>query len=143
MTLNSIPKKQYLKPPKEGYFEALPKEILSKIETDGKAISKSRPLFGNRLLKYSAAVCIVLFVSGVVLFQTLEKQTINSEAMFTELSDEALYTYLEEADVSSWELLDEFEEHKNSFGLELDLDIETLPNNLLDDLPDDELNSLL
>jgi len=100
--LEDIPKKEIFEVP-EGYFENLPGIIQARVATQHKA-RDIRPVF-SYALRYALPV-VVLFVLGIFWFNRQSQMT-SAESILASIQTEDLVAYLNDADVTTEELLED------------------------------------
>lgn len=100
--LEDIPKKKVFEVP-EGYFENLPGIIQARV-TSGSAEKYSRPIFSYSL-RY-ALPAVVIFALAIFWFNRDIEET-SAESILASIQTEDLVTYLDEADLSTDELLED------------------------------------
>jgi hypothetical protein len=98
--LEQIPKKEVFQVP-EGYFEELPAQIRKKIDADKSPIWYGRPQF-RIALAYITIILAIIF--SVVHFSATE---LLIQEELSEISDERLINYLESADISLVDIIEE------------------------------------
>lgn len=100
--LEEIPKNEVFKVP-EGYFEKLPGIIQARVAQQNRA-KEIRPVF-TYALRY-ALPAILLFAVGLFWF-TRSDQTPTAESILASIQTEDLVAYLEDADFTTEELLED------------------------------------
>lgn len=98
--LEDIPKKQIFEVP-DRYFENLPGIIQSRVANSPK--ETMRP--GVRYSLQFALPAVILFVAGIFWF-TQRKANTNAESILASVQTEDLVSYLNDADITTEELLD-------------------------------------
>ena len=103
--LEEIEKKQVFTVP-NNYFENLPSQIQQKIQSK----TQRKPLFVFSWLKYGislATICLVLWM-GYLYYQPSDTTTTQSgaENILADVSNDEIITYLQQSDVSQFELVE-------------------------------------
>ncbi len=100
--LEDIPKKQVFDVP-EGYFEKLPGIIQSRVASEAKE-KYTRPVF-SYAMRY--AIPLVLVFALVVFWFSRDVNVTSAESILASIETEDLVAYLDDADLSTDELLEE------------------------------------
>lgn len=100
--LEDIPKKQVFDVP-EGYFEKLPGIIQSRVASEAKE-KYTQPVF-SYAMRY--AIPLVLVFALVVFWFNREVNVISAESILASIETEDLVAYLDDADLSTDELLED------------------------------------
>ncbi len=139
-----IPKKQVFNVP-EGYFDTLPGIIQARVATQDKRIL-IRPVF-SFVLRYALPV-LVFFALGIF-WLVRQGETATAESILATIETEDLVAYLNNADLTTDELLDHvsldtydanrIEEAVFEFDLSTDLNTDRNYQEILDEI---DLNSL-
>ncbi len=130
--LEDIPKKDHFSAP-EGYFEALPGRINSRIEK--KAGLSERPVF-RYSLQY-ALPALVLFVLGIIWFSQPSVEDTANDDLLSSIETAALVEFLADAENTSYE--DFLDEVNPSFA-----EADSLENAVYElSFPDDNIEELL
>ena len=102
--LEDIPKKQIFEVP-DGYFEKLPGIIQSRVANA--PTETWRPVI-RYSLQFGLPAVIILCIAGIFWF-TQPQENMNAENMLASIQTEDLVSYLNEADITTDELLDHVE----------------------------------
>ncbi len=100
-TIHDIDKKQVFKTP-DSYFEELPSIITNRINHTGVKTN----IFSASWLKYSvslASICLLLLAAYWWFFSP---QIVNSTQMIAEVSNKEIIEYLQQAEVSTYDLME-------------------------------------
>jgi hypothetical protein len=125
--LEDIPKKEIFQVP-DGYFEALPGILQSRIANKKSAQETSFFIRYRMALGYSLSVVFILIAS--IFWYTRTAQSTDAESILAAVNTEALISYLEESDVTMEDLLQNIEFTGN--------DLEDIENEVY--FPFDDLN---
>jgi hypothetical protein len=139
--LEEIPKKEVFSVP-DDYFDKLPGIIQARV---AKPVEAPRVVF-SYALRY-ALPAIVLFALGIFWF-TRQQETVTAESIIASIQTEDLVAYLNHADLTTDELLDQvmldnydaYQIEQEVFGL--DLDVPEGMEDLEDILDEMDLNTL-
>ena len=101
--LENIPKKNIYQVP-DGYFDKLPMKIQARIETGSP--KKQEQYYLRHALQY-ALPSVVLMVVAFLVFRPETKPEVNT--LLSSVSTEQLIAYLEDSNLTTEELLDNFE----------------------------------
>ena len=99
--LEDIPKKDFFRVP-DGYFDKLPAEIQSRVETSSRQQSL-RPSW-----RYALACAIPLIIAAIVVFLSTRPQP-DPEAMLASVETADLVLYLHESEITTDEMLESVE----------------------------------
>jgi hypothetical protein len=101
--LEEIDKKQVFIVP-DNYFESLPGQIQQKIQSH----AHRRPAFSFSWLKYGvslATVCLFIW-AGYIYYHSSDTNQLQTENILAEVSTDAIITYLQQNEVSQFELVE-------------------------------------
>ncbi|MBL6446999.1 hypothetical protein JMN32_11810 [Fulvivirga sp. 29W222] len=102
--LNKIPKKDIYTAP-EGYFEALPDNVLKKIDEGDKG--KEITLRVNwKVVGYVAAASILLLVATLIGLQNNKTDRVSAEDFLAKVSDSDLVLYLQQSEIDAYEIME-------------------------------------
>ena len=104
MKLDDIPKKEIFNVP-DGYFDALPSKIQSRIDAGNPQREDSFVL--RYKLQYVVPV-LIIFALGIFWFSN-NKQPVDAESMIASIATEDLIAYLNESEVATDEVLNHIE----------------------------------
>ena len=134
----------------DGYFDKLEDEILSKTVELNAEVSSTKviPLFSKQVRLSIAAAILLLMSVGIVWtnFYSSPAESIDVEAMISEISSEDLVAFLDESDITTDELLAQLDlnevnliEEGEGFGLIEDDELDEI----LEELEEFEIEEIL
>ncbi|UII33234.1 hypothetical protein LVD17_05275 [Fulvivirga ulvae] len=104
--LNKIPKKDLYQAP-EGYFEALPDNILQRIDEEENGKERKFGVQVNwKMIGYAAAASIVLLVSVLIGFQHPKDDTVSAADLLSEVPTADLVLYLQYSEIDTYEIIE-------------------------------------
>ncbi|QHT70466.1 hypothetical protein GXP67_29350 [Rhodocytophaga rosea] len=101
--LDDLEKKQVFSVP-DSFFEELPGQISHKVEQG----QRSLPLFELPVFRYGAAlasICLIILI-GYFMYKPSVTGEVQPEAILSQVSDQEIVLYLQQAEISQYELVE-------------------------------------